>query len=766
MNSQESTSHRLSAQSQGFPAADTDLRIPEFLGRESETRRIEDLLLQKGIRLLTLTGTVGVGKSRLCREVLAGEAFRSYDHKIIDLSDQRADGKAWQPILAAFEPAEPGAGERPIDHLVASIGSADTILVLDNCDHVSTEISHDIMELLSCCPALIVLTTSRVPLNLYDECVFCVPPLALDAGDTVDGEYNPATSPASELILSSIDSHYRGAAALVDRLVLDEIAHAVDGIPLALEIAACTIGRIGPAATLRAINASTELEGLRFVNIPKRHRTVWDATAWSVNALRPSAFELLLRMSECVDVVDIELANLLGGTDRRTTTDLLALLVQHSLIQPVTDETGHSGFRLDWMVYSYCRRTLADDPARAARVRATYLDSTCRLAEELGAPGFHSVYGRGAAETVRTCGPDLLAALAHLFEGHDPERGVRLIARLGNTWVRHGYLAEAEALLESVLAAQHAGAEVLVQCRMLLACAALRVGRHQRAIQLLDSTPLVAASPNLRAMVALLRGEAHRRAGDYDRARAEFDSALDDPPLLPRTYRRWVELISPLLGDATAPEWRQACQRVRDLEPSQLRSAALNAIAEHRSPLDAATALRLYREVLETTDAARFPIEVLTALDGCVRAYTQAGPDYSAIAATLRHQHDLVWARFCPTRPITGKDAGQPDHGRSRRGRFQSTLRTSAIEELREAVAAALAAPIVSHSMDSQLSRLTRRQLEVAQLVGSGMTNRMIASRLGIAEWTVVNHLRQVMTKLDCPSRLHVALLVEREPTL
>ncbi|WP_280410127.1 helix-turn-helix domain-containing protein, partial [Nocardia brasiliensis] len=98
--------------------------------------------------------------------------------------------------------------------------------------------------------------------------------------------------------------------------------------------------------------------------------------------------------------------------------------------------------------------------------------------------------------------------------------------------------------------------------------------------------------------------------------------------------------------------------------------------------------------------------------------------------------------------------------------KFREIQRLAADLTLTEAVAYARRAPTLPDPEDSPLAALTNRQREIATLVATGMTNRMIATQLRISEWTVVNHVRQVMLKLDCPSRLHVALVVEREAQL
>jgi len=127
-----------------------------------------------------------------------------------------------------------------------------------------------------------------------------------------------------------------------------------------------------------------------------------------------------------------------------------------------------------------------------------------------------------------------------------------------------------------------------------------------------------------------------------------------------------------------------------------------------------------------------------------------AGEEFAAEAAASAEQARLLRAAYALPPP----DDADPDP-------TPPLLRSATPVDLAEAVTAALSGPLIPARPASPLTALTKRQREIADLVADGMTNRMIASRLGIAEWTVINHLRQVMAKLNCPSRLHVALVVK-----
>nr|WP_276514772.1 LuxR C-terminal-related transcriptional regulator [Nocardia transvalensis] len=180
----------------------------------------------------------------------------------------------------------------------------------------------------------------------------------------------------------------------------------------------------------------------------------------------------------------------------------------------------------------------------------------------------------------------------------------------------------------------------------------------------------------------------------------------------------------------------------------------LNALA--RIQLDAGAAHRaldLYRTALRIPHCGSHILETLVAVEGCAAAYRKAGPEFGDTAATLfGGVHHLRSTHAIPLPEDIGDDA-----------RAAHLIRPETTRNLRDVVACALSGPVVPEYSESPLTILTKRQREIALLVADGLTNRMIASRLGIAEWTVINHLRHVMAKLDCPSRLHVALVVKGE---
>ncbi|WP_433755119.1 LuxR C-terminal-related transcriptional regulator [Nocardia sp. CA-135398] len=751
-------------------------RLPSLIGRDAERAEIARLLTDPQVRLLTLTGTAGVGKSRLAREVLADGPFRTCLDAVADLGEVVDRAGAWHAVLDASGQRPLGTVERPrtdartaLTILAARIGTCRAILLLDNCDHVAAELSTDVAWLLGRCPHLVCVTTSRVPLHLYRECVLCIAPLSTGDGN---GEYYPASSPGAQLLLASIDSHYRAAAAVADRLVLDEIVRALDGVPLALELAATSISRLGPVGTLQRIAAGVDLPESTFVDPPARHRTMHAAVAWGLVDLDGAALDLLLRLSLCESTIDAEIACLLGAGDQERIGAALAELVDRSLLHHAVLESGGIGYRFVSTVRAYCRTALRVDVQRAEGIRREHVDRICELAEVLGARMHRPEHRADALALAGTHLRDVLAVLRQLIATGEGERAIRAAAALHCAWIQHGYLIELETVLADALASGDRGlgspGETAPRCLELLGHLALCSGRTVRAVGIL--TNAVAAYERFDNIVgagrcAVLLAVALRGCGDHDAAGRALATARSAD--LPMPWSRWLDIGAALLDIPNPPRlddttWSQLRDRLRQCDtPIQLDGLLMLA----RTQLGADTAARaqeLYREVLEHDELASHVLCAIIALEGCARAYDSAGVcDTEAATLTVAARH----LRAAHGIPQSDRDQRRKEY-RNALGEtgFREATQSGAGMSLADAVAYARTAPTLTMPVESPLDALTNRQREIAELVATGMTNRMIATQLRISEWTVVNHVRQVMLKLDCPSRLHVALVVERGP--
>lgn len=721
-------------------------RIPALMERHSQLADIRRLIADPRIRLLTLTGIAGVGKSRLAATALESTESRTVTVDLADVTDRSA---AWDAVSTALD---------------ENLGD-DPILLLDNCDRFTGELAGDISALLSRCPDLTIVATSRRAFDLYQECLIKVYPLSCEVPPGED------LSPAARLVLNSLDTRNRGVSAAVDRPTLEAIVSTLGGVPMALELAATSIGRIGASRTLDRLISGIPLLPSPFVDTPQRHRTIRDCMAWSLSDLDETAVELLLHISISDVLTDLEEVLLLSGGRKELIADRLSALVNRSLLDQKAADNGHYTYSLSGLTRTFCRQMLYDDPPRRDRIRRARANGLYHLAAEIGRlldePGQRPT----AMLLVDRWLADMIATIHYLIDGGASGRAVHMLSTLEDVWIDRGRMSEAEEIVNAILRTADSDDSIAAQCRELLGRWALRSARFRDAVALLtlaaEGTPPV--DPDFEYRLAHHLGEAHRETRDYARAREQLSCALQSSYAAPVRVRTALELARSMVDLSEPPlreDWSSIRDRATELPHRRDRLTILNALgrtllrarAPHR-------ALEAFHLVLRTPDPAENLLEMVTALEGCARAYHIAGAEYSeqiqrlsAAAHWIRDTYDLPQLTDHTPGPIEGDAESGVDTD------DPIISRIGAVLDVDEAIAYALSTPLLSTAdLDSPVSRLTKRQLEIAHLVAEGMTNRMIATRLGIAEWTVVNHLRQVMTKLDCPSRLHVALVIERE---
>ncbi|MFF0493133.1 LuxR C-terminal-related transcriptional regulator [Nocardia sp. NPDC004068] len=747
-------------------------RLSAVEHRETELAELAAILADPRVRLLTLTGTAGVGKTQLAREALRTSTFRDTT-VLVDLGAATDRATAWTTVRAALRrecgAADTAEPDTTLAEVTSEIGGERRALLLDDCDLVAGAIARDIAALLQRCPRLLIVTTTRVPLNLDHECVFCVLPLPVGHGD----EHGPGSTPAARLLLEGIDSRYRDAITFSDQLLLDEIAQVLDGVPLALRLAAATVARVGVVRTLRVIQSGGDLVSTGYADTPPRHRSMYAAVAWGMDDLDAYSTELLLRLSLCEAAVDRETVLMLGGMDAEATTTSLATLVNRSLLHYHADENGDGRYELPAPVRIWCRRTLAADRDRARRLRADHADRMAELAETIGHWIRRNGSGRPLPRAAARRARDFLGTVGDFVASGDLDRAVRMAGVLEDVWIPLGLLADAEHIVSDVLAARplELPSAAHRRCLELLGRWALRTGRNARAVKLLAESEAAARRSGDREAelrCAAMAGEGLRRLGRRAEAEARLRIAADwtEPGFDPGAGSIPIATAILALTDHDDTAWAEVHRRALALDFDRGGASALNALAATRlSRPTLGRARQLYLSVLEHAQSRWCLPETIRAVEGCARVYALAGPEHLRTAATLALSAEHLRRRG----GIPQLESPDIDHDD---GEWRKMLGDKVFCEILHEISGldpvavidrVRSAPDLSQDTEPLLAVLTPRQREVAELVATGLTNRMIASRLGLSEWTVVNHLRQVMIKLDCPSRLHVALVVQRE---
>ena len=456
------------------PAALTGL-----VGRERELRAVREQLLRPDVRLLTLVGPPGVGKTRLALEVAA--ALRRAAPGGVRFADLSALAES-DRVLPALAHAL-GVDEAPDEalplRLRRALGGRRALLVVDNFEHLLPA-APALAGLLADCPRLTCLVTSRSPLRLRGERVFPVPPLPVpDPADLQNGAAaaTAARSPAVALFVERARA-VRPDFALTDADVpaVAEVCRRLDGLPLAIELAAARADVLPPPALLARLERRLPLPAGGARDLPERQQTLARALDWSYRLLAPRERRLLRRLSVfpagCTLAAARAVAARASSADGRDaspgaeeeTLEAVAGLVERSLLYREEGPDGESRFRQLQTVREYAAARLEarrEGPA-ARRARAQHLVA---LAE--------------AAEPELRGGPGQRAWLAHLEAEHDnlravlrwaaspaaaaeggpagAECGARLAAALARFWVARGHLREGRGWLGEALARPGAG---------------------------------------------------------------------------------------------------------------------------------------------------------------------------------------------------------------------------------------------------------------------------------------------------------------------
>jgi len=421
-------------------AVDLPEPITSFLGREAEISDVVALLERS--RLVTLTGPGGVGKTRLGIEVGRRKIGRF------------RDGISFVPLAAILEielviPTIAGqvgladrGGREPLARLIEHLHDRHLLLVLDNLEHLAPA-AHDIGSLLAGAPQVSILATSRSPLALYGERQYPVPALPLPPVAA------PATpSPDALVGYEAVSLFVERAAAVSPAFALTEanaasaaeLCRRLDGLPLAIELAAARVNVLTPEAILARLGDRLSLGGSTR-DLPERQRTLRGAIDWSYDLLDSEARELFTGMSVFVGGADLEAAErVLAGSDADADIlDGLARLVDASLLQR-SQADGEPRFVMLETIHAYASERLGES-GRAQALQERHTEYYAALAARARPEVLGSEAGMWLDRLERDH-DNLRAVMARAIERADATFALRLGADLWRFWQRRGYLVE------------------------------------------------------------------------------------------------------------------------------------------------------------------------------------------------------------------------------------------------------------------------------------------------------------------------------------
>ena len=346
------------------------IQISEFFGRSNELAEVIELLEDPNVRLVTLLGPGGTGKTRLGLQV-AAELADGYRDGVffVDLSREREPSAAFEAVVRALNVPVTSESE-PLDSLKARLRDQELLIVLDNFEQI-TEAAGGVVELLQFCPRIEVVVTSREALRVRAERVYHVPPMTLPDPDAPMAEIEEAE--AVQLFAE------RARASRPDFVITDQNAQAVaaitvrlDGLPLAIELAAARLNVFSPSDLLKRLSERMDVLAARSRDLPERQRTLWDTIAWSYELLDEDerlVFELMAVFSTASLEAIEEVAGESSGAAHAI--DSLASLVDKSLIRS-DDSRGTRRFSMLQTVREYALHRLGADPERKAAVRESH----------------------------------------------------------------------------------------------------------------------------------------------------------------------------------------------------------------------------------------------------------------------------------------------------------------------------------------------------------------------------------------------------------
>ncbi len=427
-------------------------QVTPLIGRADAMRSASAMLRGGHARLLTITGTGGVGKTRLAIAVADDMRANTLDGVVfVPLAAVRSAALVPAAIAQALGVRE-RSGYSLRGMIFDTIGQKRLLLVLDNFEHLSSAASL-VGDALAACPQLIVLATSRTPLHVYGEHLFLVPPLALPDTSQTSDTAALARVAAVELFIQ------RAQAARPDfRLTADTaatisaICHRLDGLPLALELAAARIRHLSPTTLLARLERRLHVLTAGPTDRPERQQTMRAAIAWSHDLLSQEEQRLFRRLAVFVGGVTLEAVEAIfsepGDASASIRTDVESLVDK----QLVRAEEDAGAVRLTMLetIREYALEQMAANGETEAMLRrhTAYFLTFAEAAE----PALIGPVHKPILARLEVDHENLRAALQWARDAAEPGIGLRLAAALWPFWNVHSYLREGREWLEIFLA--------------------------------------------------------------------------------------------------------------------------------------------------------------------------------------------------------------------------------------------------------------------------------------------------------------------------
>ncbi|WP_327733933.1 ATP-binding protein [Streptomyces nojiriensis] len=763
---------RIPKESGNLPADTTS-----FVGRGKEVSRLRQLLGRT--RLVTLTGPGGMGKSRLALRV-AAQVRRSFPDGawLVDLASVEKEELLEHTVLAALEPGH-DMGRRPLDTLTDFLDGKRLLLVLDNCEHLLKGCALLVHGLLASAPGLHVVATSRQALGVAGEHLLTVSPLSApdpdDPGQDATAGQSEALRLFAERAAAALGEHapseFSRAAAL--------ICHRLDGIPLAIELAAARMRVLTCEQILdRLDDRFALLTGGSRAALPRR-QTMRAAVDWSFDLCGPREQLLWARLSVFPGSFDLEAVERVGtgeGLSVDEVLDAVTGLVDKSVLSREGDDL-RARYRMLETLRQYGRGRLGErgEAGEVPRRHRDHYRNLVLLAEAEWFSGRQTVW----FARLRQERANLRAALDFCLSHSGQARaGLEMAGALWSHRLGAGSLEEERHWLARMLASDSTPSPARVKALWADGWMALLRGDIASAHARLTECRIMADSlgdPLAKAHVEQFDGLIALFRDDFARAAPLFESALHQYRTHGNLGDVWSTLFLLSLSCCLSADSRTAvlCQEslaLCEAHDAQWSRAFALWVSGLRLWLagDIAQAVGALREGLGVAGATDNRLALAQCLE--VLAWAQAGAGQYAEGAELLGAADSVWKQVGATLPGVGRLWRHRTECKTSllqalgHARFAARVRAGAAFTTELAVARAQGRPVPGPgAARAPDSALTPREAAVAQLVAQGLTDKQIAAQLVITPRTAQGHVHRTLAKLGVTSRTQIAIWVREQ---
>jgi predicted ATPase len=634
----------------GFPPersenaiSDLPIRATPLVGRQRELTALRELLLGEELRLVTLTGPGGIGKTRLAEAVAeqVNDNFRD-GVRLVSLAPVSDPSLVVDTIARTLGLAEQEGSQPLLETVKQQLRHQGILLFLDNFEQV-VEAAPVVAELLAASPGLKVLVTSRTTLRLAGEQEFPVPPLSLP-------------DPASLATTHESLSQYEAVRLFIERaraakpdFALDnqnapavaEICHRLDGLPLAIELAAACVRLLPPQALLSRLDKSLKLLTGGARDLPARQQTLRNTIDWSYDLLDADEQKLFARLGVFVGGATLEAAaHACVPEDELEVLEGIGSLVEKSLLQQEEDVGGEPRFTMLRTIRDYALEHLTES-AEIEELRGRHAEYYSTLAER-AEPGLRGPGQEMWLERLDEERDNLRATMGWLLETRNVEDATRVGWRIWPFWYVRGYAREGRRWMKEALARADAVSPA-GRARALVLVGILSIG-------VVDHEP---SMPSFEEALALFRREGDEAgvalallgagleasySGDAERAEHFFEESA---PLFRQANDDWgLSLVLTFLGEVPLGQRDYVRAERYFQEGLALSRQILNARGEYnalyhlalsaQAQEDYARAVRLYKEALSIVGHLRDRMNEGYCLEGLAACFADQGSNERA----------------------------------------------------------------------------------------------------------------------------------------